>query len=108
MPKYRVNALYYVGFTTCTLSASIIFYQGLNTSNWADITSMICGFLLNFVGISLLTLPKTGPAAEMQMESMRERSVRSVDISHGRYDHVRTSSVEFERARARGSRSFEG
>lgn len=51
--------MYYVGFTTCTLSASIIFYQGLNTSDWTSIVSMICGFLLNFAGITLLTLSKT-------------------------------------------------
>jgi hypothetical protein len=99
---YSVNAMYYVGFTTCTLSASIIFYQGLNTSNWTSILSMICGFLLNFTGISLLTLSKTASSGEKGKNAVREMGMRSLDLSHGRYDHVRTSSVEIEHARGRG------
>lgn len=54
----RVNAMYYVGFTICTLSASFIFYQGLNTDDVTNILSLICGFLLEFVGIALLTLSR--------------------------------------------------
>ncbi|KAJ6125623.1 hypothetical protein N7471_012940 [Penicillium samsonianum] len=100
-PASLVNAMYYVGFTTCTLSASIIFYQGLNTSNWTSIISMICGFLLNFTGISLLTLSKTASSSEKRMGSVRGMSMRSLDLSHGRYDHVRTSSVEIEQALGR-------
>ncbi|OKL62953.1 hypothetical protein UA08_01972 [Talaromyces atroroseus] len=53
-----VNAMYYVGFTTCTLSASFIFYQGLNTNDPTNIISLICGFLLEFVGIALLTISR--------------------------------------------------
>ncbi|KAE8329952.1 hypothetical protein BDV24DRAFT_121383 [Aspergillus arachidicola] len=100
-PASLVNAMYYVGFTTCTLTASIIFYQGLNTSDWTSITSMMCGFLLNFIGISLLTLSKTGQ--EARPESVRALSMRSFDMSHGRYDHVRTSSVDLPSALERRS-----
>ncbi len=98
--------MYYVGFTTCTLSASIIFYQGLNTSDWTSIVSMICGFLLNFAGITLLTLSKTASSVSSKdggIESVREMSMRSLDFSQGRYDHVRTSSIELEHARVRRS-----
>ncbi|RDW74413.1 uncharacterized protein DSM5745_07075 [Aspergillus mulundensis] len=102
-PASLVNAMYYVGFTTCTLSASIIFYQGLNTSDWTSITSMMCGFLLNFTGISLLTLSKTASSCVSPKGSVREVGMRSLDLSHsrGRYDHVRTSSLEIEHARPR-------
>ncbi|KAJ5963992.1 uncharacterized protein N7479_003868 [Penicillium vulpinum] len=102
-PASLVNAMYYVGFTTCTLSASIIFYQGLNTSNWTSIISMICGFLLNFTGISLLTLSKTAPSNKGHMDSVRGMSMRSLELSHGQYNHVRTSSVEIEQAHRRRS-----
>ncbi|CAG8117406.1 unnamed protein product [Penicillium olsonii] len=102
-PASLVNAMYYVGFTTCTLSASIIFYQGLNTSNWTSILSMICGFLLNFTGISLLTLSKTASSGPRGKEPARGVGMHSLDLSHGRYDHVRTSSVEIEHARGRAS-----
>ncbi|KAJ5920038.1 hypothetical protein N7516_010896 [Penicillium verrucosum] len=100
-PASLVNAMYYVGFTTCTLSASIIFYQGLNTSNWTSIISMICGFLLNFTGISLLTLSKTASPSEKGMDSVRGFNTQSLELSHGRYSHVRTSSVEIEQALGR-------
>ncbi|KAL4920655.1 magnesium transporter [Aspergillus aurantiobrunneus] len=102
-PASLVNAMYYVGFTTCTLSASIIFYQGLNTSDWNSIVSMLCGFLLNFTGISLLTLSKgtSSVSKDRQLDSIREVSMRSLDLSQGRYSHVRTTSVEIEYARPR-------
>ncbi|KAJ5887388.1 magnesium transporter [Penicillium taxi] len=104
-PASLVNAMYYVGFTTCTLSASIIFYRGLNTSNWTSIISMICGFLLNFTGISLLTLSKTISSNEKRAESVRDFSMRSLDLFH-----VRTSSVDVDRILERrplGARSEE-
>lgn len=56
--KYRVNAIFYVGFTTCTLSASFIFYKGLNTDDVTNIFSIVCGFLLDFTGVAVLTLSK--------------------------------------------------
>ncbi|CRG82943.1 Magnesium transporter NIPA2 [Talaromyces islandicus] len=53
-----VNAIFYVGFTTCTLSASFIFYKGVNTDNLTNIFSLVCGFLLDFIGVAVLTLSK--------------------------------------------------
>ncbi|KAL4806224.1 magnesium transporter NIPA-domain-containing protein [Aspergillus unguis] len=105
-PASLVNALYYVGFTTCTLSASMIFYQGLNTSDWISIISMLCGFLLNFTGISLLTLSKTASSVcpkHARGDSVREIGLRSLDPQARRYQHVRTSSVEIEHPRGRRS-----
>lgn len=58
MFENRVNAIFYVGFTTCTLSASFIFYKGINTDDVTNIFSIICGFLLDFTGVAVLTLSK--------------------------------------------------
>jgi magnesium transporter len=58
-----VNAMYYVVFTTCTLSASFILYGGFNTTEVVTTLSLVCGFLLNFFGIALLTLSKTDDQA---------------------------------------------
>ncbi|CAG8927373.1 unnamed protein product [Penicillium salamii] len=102
-PASLVNAMYYVGFTTCTLSASIIFYQGLNTSNWTSILSMICGFLLNFTGISLLTLSKTATSSRSSKGTTRVACMYPSEDPQGRYEHVRTSSVEIEHARGRAT-----
>lgn len=88
---YRVNAIYYVGFTTCTLSASMILYQGLNTSNSTSIISMTCGFLLNFAGVTLLTLSKTTRPKGNLMDSVQGTKLPLLEPSHVRYDNVRTS-----------------
>ncbi|KAG9948457.1 DUF803-domain-containing protein, partial [Aureobasidium melanogenum] len=40
-----VNPLYYVTFTTCTLVASFILFQGFNTSDAVNTISLLCGFL---------------------------------------------------------------
>ncbi|KAH8789789.1 magnesium transporter, partial [Hyaloscypha finlandica] len=62
-PASLINAMYYVVFTTCTLSASFILYGGFNTTEVVTTLSLVCGFLLNFFGIALLTLSKTDDQA---------------------------------------------
>ena len=59
----RVNAMYYVGFATCTISASMILYQGLNPHDPTEIISLICGFLLEFVSVALLTISRNDKSA---------------------------------------------
>ncbi|KAF8865873.1 DUF803-domain-containing protein [Acephala macrosclerotiorum] len=54
-----VNALYYVTFTTCTLSASFILYKGFNTSSTQNMISLLSGFLLDFMGVYLLMMSKS-------------------------------------------------
>jgi len=52
----RVNALYYVAFTTCTLSASFILFGGMNTSDAINTLSLLGGFLAMLAGVYLLTM----------------------------------------------------
>jgi uncharacterized membrane protein len=53
----RVNALYYVAFTTCTLSASFILFRGLNTADVVNTILLLAGFLVILAGVYLLTMP---------------------------------------------------
>ncbi|BFZ59318.1 hypothetical protein YB2330_000325 [Saitoella coloradoensis] len=53
-PTSLVNPIYYVTFTTCTLCASFILFQGFNTTSAVDIISLLCGFLIIFAGVYLL------------------------------------------------------
>jgi hypothetical protein len=53
---FRVNALYYVAFTTCTLSASFILFGGMNTSDAVNTLSLLGGFLAMLAGVYLLTM----------------------------------------------------
>ncbi|KAH0847389.1 Magnesium transporter NIPA2 [Fonsecaea pedrosoi] len=56
-----VNPLYYVTFTTATLCASFILFQGFNTTDATNTLSLLCGFLVIFSGVYLLNLSRGDP-----------------------------------------------
>lgn len=56
-----VNPLYYVTFTTCTLVASFLLFQGFNTTSAVNTISLLCGFLIIFSGVYLLNLSREDP-----------------------------------------------
>lgn len=62
-----VNPLYYVTFTTCTLVASFILFQGFNTSDAVNTISLLCGFLTIFTGVYLLNLSREDPEGRGHM-----------------------------------------
>jgi len=49
-----VNPIYYVTFTTATIVASLILFQGFNTTDAINTISLIDGFLVTFFGVHLL------------------------------------------------------
>ena len=51
--------MYYVGFSTATIIASIILFQGLNTDDPANSISLLAGFITTFLGVHLLELSRT-------------------------------------------------
>lgn len=61
MDFFSVNPLYYVTFTTATLCASFILFQGFNTNDPVNTLSLICGFLVTFTGVYLLNLSRGDP-----------------------------------------------
>ena len=46
--------MYYVGFSSATIIASLILFQGFNTSDATNIMSLIAGFIVTFLGVHLL------------------------------------------------------
>lgn len=56
-----MNPLYYVTFTTCTLIASFLLFQGFNTTEAVNTISLLCGFLIIFSGVYLLNLSRDDP-----------------------------------------------
>ncbi|SCU78628.1 LAMI_0A05292g1_1 [Lachancea mirantina] len=53
-----VNPLYYVTFTTATLTASFILFRNFDQSDTKDSVSLVCGFLIIFTGVYLLNLAR--------------------------------------------------
>jgi hypothetical protein len=58
-----VNPIYFVCFTTATIIASAILFQGFNTDNPTNIASLICGFVIIFTGVYLLdSIARSSPS----------------------------------------------
>lgn len=51
-----VNPIYYVTFTTSTIFASVLLFQGFNTEGAAPAISLLGGFITTFLGVFLLNL----------------------------------------------------
>jgi hypothetical protein len=53
-----VNPIYYVFFTTATIIASAILFQGFNTTDAVNTLSLLCGFSIIFMGVYLLNISR--------------------------------------------------
>ncbi|OAD04971.1 hypothetical protein MUCCIDRAFT_73048 [Mucor lusitanicus CBS 277.49] len=66
-----VNPIYYVCFTTATIIASAIMFQGWNTASLTNTVSLICGFLIIFSGVYLLDM--IAPLSNRQRRLKKKR-----------------------------------
>jgi hypothetical protein len=57
-----VTPIYYVFFTTATILASVIMFQGIYDATGPQIISVFCGFLTIFIGVFMLNAPKRDAA----------------------------------------------
>ena len=64
-PFISVNPIYFVCFTTATIAASAILFQGFNTNNPVNVVSLICGFIIIFAGVYLLDSIARGAGADL-------------------------------------------
>ncbi|KAE9390308.1 DUF803-domain-containing protein [Gymnopus androsaceus JB14] len=101
-----VNSMYYVGFTSATIVASLIMFQGFNTDNTTGAVSLLCGFTVTFLGVHILDLsrsanddasvqpPRSAVPGEggffMPRQSLGDRT--SLDGWDGRISHHRRTS----------------
>ncbi|KAF8555483.1 DUF803-domain-containing protein [Imleria badia] len=53
-----VNPMYYVGFSTATIVASLILFQGFNTTDGTNTMTLLAGFTVTFLGVHLLNLSR--------------------------------------------------
>lgn len=51
--------MYYVGFSSCTILASLILFQGFNTTDGTNTVSLLAGFVVTFLGVHLLNISRT-------------------------------------------------
>lgn len=60
-----VNPMYFVCFTTATIVASLILFQGFDTAGGADTLALLAGFIVTFLGVHLLNLSRKPSALEL-------------------------------------------
>ncbi|KAJ7931307.1 magnesium transporter NIPA-domain-containing protein [Mycena leptocephala] len=66
-----VNPMYYVGFCSATILASLILFEGFNTTDATNTFSLLCGFIVTFLGVHILNL------------SMLEESAQAIEDARG-------------------------
>lgn len=50
--------MYYVGFSSATIVASLILFQGFNTTDSTNTISLLAGFIVTFLGVHLLNISR--------------------------------------------------
>lgn len=50
--------MYYVGFSTATIVASLILFQGFNTRDATNTVSLLAGFIVTFLGVHILNISR--------------------------------------------------
>ncbi|KAJ6469396.1 magnesium transporter NIPA-domain-containing protein [Mycena sanguinolenta] len=64
-----VNPMYYVGFSSATIVASLILFEGFNTTNASTTVSLLCGFIVTFLGVHILNLSMIEESAQALEEA---------------------------------------
>ncbi|KAJ7154615.1 magnesium transporter NIPA-domain-containing protein [Mycena filopes] len=59
-----VNPMYYVGFCSATIVASLILFEGFNTTDATNTVSLISGFIVTFLGVHILNLSMLEESAQ--------------------------------------------
>lgn len=50
--------MYYVGFSTATIVASLILFKGFNTTDATETLSLLSGFIVTFLGVHILNFSR--------------------------------------------------
>jgi magnesium transporter len=56
--------MYFVGFSSATIVASLILFQGFNTTDGTNTLSLLAGFFIIFIGVHLLNLSRQSESLE--------------------------------------------
>lgn len=91
-----VMPIYYVMFTTATITASVILFQGFNTTSTVNIVSLFCGFSTIFSGVLLLNNAQQQAATELHGKAGSINGIANGGAHHNGYadPHLRRSSRE--------------
>ncbi|KZV87579.1 DUF803-domain-containing protein [Exidia glandulosa HHB12029] len=79
-----VNPIYYVMFSSATIVASLLLFQGFNTTDGSSILSLLAGFVTTFIGVHLLNYERLQEADEsLPRQRLPQPLQLSVDPEEG-------------------------
>jgi hypothetical protein len=73
--------MYYVGFSSCTILASLILFQGFYNTGGSQTISLFVGFIIIFLGVHLLEQSRTPEAAHPSQHSALESGLINPRLS---------------------------
>ena len=73
--------MYYVGFSTATIVASLILFQGFNTTDGTNTMTLLAGFIVTFLGVHLLNLSRKPDAPKANGHSALEGGLMNPRMS---------------------------
>lgn len=76
-----VNPMYYVGFSTATIVASLILFQGFNTTDGTNTLTLLAGFIVTFLGVHLLNLSRKPDSPKANGHSTLESGLMNPRMS---------------------------
>lgn len=82
-----MNPIYFVCFTTATIAASAILFQGFNTDNTVNVVSLICGFIIIFAGVYLLDSIARGAGANDNDHRYKDEEDEGLLMSERAFDN---------------------
>jgi len=96
-----VNPIYYVGFCTATIVASLILFKGFNTTSASNTVSLLSGFIVTFLGVHILNL------AMLEESTAKAESDGAVALDDGisPWNHARRDSTGSRRGSLNGLRT---
>ncbi|RKP03813.1 hypothetical protein CXG81DRAFT_8989 [Caulochytrium protostelioides] len=81
----RVTPIYYVFFTSATVLASVILFQGFNETSTVDVASLFAGFIIIFIGVFQLNNKKeTHESSGYALEKLAGSASHRPSIAHTR------------------------
>ena len=67
--------MYYVGFSSATIIASLILFQGFNTTDATSIMSLIAGFIVTYIFSIFLEYPTRRLTTQMEKPTLIRHSL---------------------------------
>ncbi|KAF6753493.1 magnesium transporter NIPA-domain-containing protein [Ephemerocybe angulata] len=92
-PTNLVNPIYYVFFSTATIVASLILFQGFNTSDAAGAVSLLAGLVVTFLGVHLLNFSRI-PESQIDCDHAPPHSALESGLMNPRLSLQGGSSID--------------